>query len=145
MTGNNAMHDDNDPLRHHLEALPEPALPDALWTRVARARRQQVARRRLALGGGVAVALALLVLPFRFPHPGDQPVTANDIASTGDAVPSRAPVDSDSDARLRTLDRELQAAYRRGSDAAEIAQLWQARDALLRETGHTMPVRPVRI
>lgn len=144
MTGNNAMHDDNDPLRRRLEALPDPALPDALWARVAHARRRQVARRRLALGGGAAVALAVFVLPFRLPHPGEQPVTASDIASTG-AVPSRAPVASDPDARLRILDRELQAAYSRGSDAAEIAQLWQARDALLRETGHAMPVRPVRI
>lgn len=144
MTGSNAMHDDNDRLRRHLEALPDPALPDALWSRVARAHRQQVARRRLALGGGVAVALAVLVLPFRPPDPGDPTVSASDVASAGTG-PARAPVVADPDARLRILDRELQAAYHRGSDAAELAQLWQARDALLRETGQSMPVRPVRI
>lgn len=138
------MHDD-DLLRRHLEALPEPPLPDALWVRVTGARRRQVARRRLALGGGVAVALALLVLPLRFgTPPGGQPGIANDIAAA-EAAPSRAPVASDPDTRLRILDRELQAAYRRGSAAAEIAQLWEARDALLRERGDATPVRPVRI
>ena len=143
------MHNDNnDRLRRHLEALPEAPLPDALWPRVAAARRRQVARRRLVLCGGVAVALALLVLPprlgdFGLPATGD-PGIANDIASTGD-MPARAPVASDPDARLRILDRELQAAYRRGSDASAIAQLWEARDALLRERATAMPVRPVRI
>lgn len=136
------MHDD-DLLRRRLGALPEPALPAALWERVARARRRQVARRRLVLGGGVAAVLALLVLPLGVPEPA-QRVPASDIASAG-AVPSRAPVASDAGARLRTLDRELQAAYRRGSDAAEIAQLWEARDALLRESGQATLIRPVRI
>ena len=76
--------------------------------------------------------------------PAGDPGIANDIASTGD-MPARAPVASDPDARLRILDRELQAAYRRGSDASAIAQLWEARDALLRERATAMPVRPVRI
>lgn len=143
MTGNNAMHDDNDPLRRHLGALPDPALPEALWPRVASARQRQVARRRLALGGGIAVVLAVLVLPFRLHDPGHPPGPGSDLAAG--ATPAREPVASDPGSRLRTLDRELQAAYRRGSDAAEIAQLWQAREALLRESGQATPVRPVRI
>lgn len=144
MNGNEAMDHDDRALRRHLEALPEPALPDALWARVSRARRRQRARRQLVLGSGAAVALAVLVLPFQLPPPGGPPPVADTVASTG-AAPSRAPVAPEDAAGLRALDRELQAAYRRGSDAAEIAQLWQARDALLRETGRGTPVRPVRI
>ena len=62
-----------------------------------------------------------------------------------DALPPRVPAASDPTARLRTLDRELQAAYLRGSGEAEIAQLWEARAALLRDRVPATPVRPVRI
>ena len=137
---------DEDRLQRHLGALPEPALPETLWPRVARARRRQLARRSAVLGAGAAALLALLVLPGAFlhvdaPHPAD-PATA--LASTG-AIPARAPIVADHDARLRIIDRELQDAYHRGSAQAEIAQLWQARAALLRERTPTMTVRPVRI
>ncbi len=134
---------DADRLQHHLGALPEPPLPAALWPRVARARRRQLARRRIALGGGVAALLAVLVLPGRLPGPG--PLEGADAAiAAAHTMPPRAAA-ADPDARLRILDRELQAAYHRGSGEAEIAQLWQARAALLRERERHAPVRPVRI
>lgn len=137
---------DGTRLQRHLGALPEPPLPEALWPRVARARRRQLARRRAVLGGGAAALLALFVLPGVFtqldaPRPADQ---ATMVAST-DAIPARAPLVADHDARLRIIDRELQAAYHRGSGQAELAQLWQARAALLRERTPTTTVRPVRI
>lgn len=133
-------------LQRHLGALPEPPLPAALWPRVARARRRQLARRRIALGGGVAALFALLVLPGRSPDPATPPPmdTAGVVASAPGA-PARPAPSLDQHARLRILDRELQAAYRRGSGQAEIAQLWQARAALLRERDPGAPVRPVRI
>lgn len=141
---------DEDRLHQHLGALPEPPLPAALWPRVARARRRQLARHRIALGGGVAALFALLVVPGRLPDPGAFPPSdpaadaAADAAATH-VMPARAAVAADPDARLRILDRELQAAYHRGSDQAEIAQLWQARAALLRARNPGTPVRPVRI
>lgn len=138
------MDHDDDRLRRHLATMPEPPLPDALWARVSGARRRQLARRRLALGGGVAVAVAVLVLPFRLPQPAGPALVAHDIAATN-GVQAREPAASDRRAQLRTLDRELQAAYRRGSDDPGIAQLWAARDALLREHDQPTPVRPVRI
>ena len=136
---------DRGRLQRHLATLPEPPLPEALWGRVAHARRRQVARRRLAIGGGVAVALALAVLPAQLPGPA---VTADEqaaIAVAAHAPPPRVAAGSDPAARLRTLDRELQAAYHRGSDEAEIAQLWEARAALLGDRVPATPVRPVRI
>lgn len=137
---------DEDRLHQHLGALPEPPLPAALWPRVARARRRQLARHRIALGGGVAALFALLVVPGRLPDSGPfQPTDPAAAMATTHVMPARAAVAADPDARLRILDRELQAAYHRGSDQAEIAQLWQARAALLRARNPGTPVRPVRI
>lgn len=135
-----------DPLVERLAAHDDPPLPAGLWPRVARARRRQVLARRAILGGGVVALGALLLLPMRLPGPGDMPGddTPARVAAT-DPAPARAPAATDPAARLRILDRELQDAYRRGSDAAEIAQLWEARAALLREGAATLPVRPVRI
>src|SRR5688500_1464746 len=137
---------DQDRLLRHLSALPEPALPATLWTRVANARRRQLARRRIALDGGGAALFSLLVLPGRLPTP-DPPQRTDPpaVAASAHTVPARAPIAADPDARLRILDRELQAAYHRGSGQAEIAQLWQARAALVRERNQGAPVRPVRI
>ncbi|HEU4813861.1 MAG TPA: hypothetical protein VFS99_06510 [Xanthomonadaceae bacterium] len=137
---------DEDRLQHHLGALPEPPLPAALWPRVARARQRQLARRRIALGGGIAALFALLVLPGRLPGPDLLRHTdAAALVASAHTMPARAPVAADPDARLRILDRELQAAYHRGSGPAEIAQLWQARAALVRERDQGTRVRPLRI
>lgn len=136
----------DSPMQRHLSTLADPPLPPALWSRVARARRRQLVHRRIAVGGGIAVAFALLLLPGGLPGPGVAPVPdpASQLASA-DPPPARAPSHADQAARLRILDRELQEAYRRGSGEAEIAQLWEARAALLGERTPSFPVRPVRI
>lgn len=131
------------PLRRSLAALQDPPLPEALWPRVARARARQLARRRMALGGAAAAVFAALLAPVALLDRGAVPGTSGQLAAG--AEPPRAPAASDATARLRSLDRELQAAYRRGSDSAEIAQLWEARAALLRTRDPATPVRPVRI
>ena len=137
---------DEDRLQHRLGALPEPPLPAALWPRVARARRRQLARRRIALGGGLAALFALLVLPGRLSAPGLLQGTGTaPVIAAARTVPPRADDAGDPDARLRILDRELQAAYHRGSGEAEIAQLWQARAALVRARDQGAPVRAVRL
>lgn len=136
-------------LRRSLATLQDPPLPDGLWPRVARARARQLERRRLALGGAAAVAFAALALPLALVDRGVPPDAGGRQARTASAQPPRATADHDATARLRSLDRELQAAYRQGSDDAGIAQLWAARAALLRDRDRdrdrATPVRPVRI
>lgn len=134
----------DDRLRVALASLPDAPLPDALWPRVARARNRQLARRRLALGGAAAAVFAALVLPTGLVERDVVPGTDARMATASSTLP-RATTGFDASARLRSLDRELQAAYRRGSGTAEIAQLWEARSALLRARDTATPVRPVRI
>lgn len=135
-----------DPLARRLATHDDPPLPAGLWPRVARARRRQRLARRAALGGGVVALCGLLLLPLRLPGPGGIPEEpAYPRMATTDGVPARAAAATDPAVRLRILDRALQDAYRRGSEDAEIAQLWEARAALLREGAATVPVRPVRI
>ena len=105
----------------------DPPLPPGLWPRVARARRRQ---------------------PLRLAGPGEALRAPGPSIAAIDAAPAAAnatPATADQATRLRILDRELQDAYRRGSAQAEIAQLWQARDAVLRGSAPATPIRPVRI
>ena len=139
---------DEDRLQHRLGALPEPPLPAALWPRVARARRRQLRRRRAVMGGGLVAACLALALPLRLAGPGEALRAPGPSIAAIDAAPAAAnatPATADQATRLRILDRELQDAYRRGSAQAEIAQLWQARDAVLRGSAPATPIRPVRI
>lgn len=129
--------------RLRLAALPDPPLPAGLWPRIAKARSRQVAGRRAALGGAVAVAFAALALPIALTVQQGAPGASVPLASP--AAAHAAPADADVSARLRSIDRELQAAYRRGSGEAEIAPLWEARAALLDNRSPAAPVRPVRI
>lgn len=111
-----------DELRQALEALPEPAPPEALWTGL-RMRRQRQVRRRRAMTAvascALAVGLGFGLLP---PAPRPQPVPV-----------VRAPVEAGVERieRLRAVDRALQAGYDRGATDAELAPMWEARHALL--------------
>ena len=136
-------HAPESPLRRALAALPDAPLPPDLWPRVARARARQLARRRLATGGVATAVFAALLLPVALVDRGTVPDPAARLSETG-AAASRA-LTPDAAARLRSLDRDLQAAYQRGSDDPEIAQLWEARAALLRGRDATASARPVRI
>lgn len=131
-------------IRRALAALPDPPLPATLWPRLVRARTRQVAGRRLALGGGLAAVLALLALPAGWLDPAAMRAPQAPLAAIGADAP--ATVDAGTAARLRTLDRELQAAYRRGSGQAELAPLWEARAALVHgRPPATTTTRPIRI
>ena len=127
----------------------DPPLPPGLWPRVARARRRQLRRRRAVMGGGLVAACLALALPLRLAGPGEALRAPGPSIAAIDAAPAATenatPATADQATRLRILDRELQDAYRRGSAQAEIAQLWQARDAVLRGSAPATPIRPVRI
>lgn len=144
-----------DPLRQHLQALPEPELSETLWPRLDGARQRRLDRQRRGAGALAIVLVALAVVPLlQIDLAAPNSAAANSTAAVV-AVPRPEPTDivaagsdiADADiaARLRALDRDLQAAYREGSSDAEIAQLWQARRALLAGNGHASVANPIRI
>lgn len=113
-------------LRHVLARLPEPPLPDLLWSRVdaARARRTRRVRGVTAAGVAALVACAVAVPLLHAPdaaRPQQQAI----------AVPAApAPATELSIADLKLIDRALQAAYARGASDDEIDPLWQVRRKL---------------
>lgn len=133
----------HDPLREYLASLPDADAPERLWVRVGGAHRRRTRRRQWGVGGAAVLALAVAgVLPFQLSR---QPASGPAPAFTAMTAVGEAPVDAaDADARLRALDRELQAAYHRNANEAEIAELWTTRHALL-ASRRGRPVDPVRI
>ncbi len=134
----------NDLLRQQLHDLPDAAPSDALWARLADARQRQVRRQRGVIAGGTAACAALVATLFfnLGLQPGDDkaaPVTANTVtlASTTPAI-SNTPSES-----LHHIDRELQLAYARNADDAELASLWAVRQGLLHSRTDT--VQPLGI
>ena len=145
-----------DPLQRHLAMLPDPELPADLWPRIDHARRRRLDRQRLATGVVVVALLAVAVAPRLplvdvVPAPAIVAVDARDRqpapadATRRAAAPAAVHRASTRDVRLRALDRALQAAYREGSSDAEIAQLWQARRALLDGRSGGSANGPIRI
>lgn len=120
---------DRDPhdLRRHLRALPDPAVPSGLRDRVLATHGR---RRRLVQGttGLAMAAVAAVLLQPALPPPDTTPerITASAQESTSAPVQTAA----DTGARLRAIDRALQAAYERGASDDEIAPLWRVRESL---------------
>lgn len=130
---------DRDSVHPQLASLREAELPEHLWARIDQARAHRF-RRRWGVGG-MALALALVAVFALGLQPPRQPAPAA-VARVAPSVEPRS--DGAQHARVRALDRELQAAYRRNASDAEIAQLWVTRRALLARPGDP-PARPVRI
>lgn len=128
----------NEPLTRHLQHLPDTAPSDALWQRVAEARRRQLRRQRGAVAGSAAACMLLAVATL-VPR-----MTASPAPSLAEAVPSPIPATQaiQPDA-LQRIDRELQLAYARNADDAELAALWTVRRDLART--HSAATQPVGI
>ena len=131
----------HDPLRQHLHDLPDTEPSDALWTRIDGARRKQLNRRRgLLAGGATACAGAAATLFFGFGH-----LTNDDVARPGMVAttpsPASTPAPVASPESLHHIDRELQLAYARNADDAELASLWAVRrDVLQSRTENVHPL-----
>lgn len=156
-------HPNTDRLKQHFQALPEPDLPDGLWARLDGVRQQRLHRRRLGMGVGATAAIALaalLIMPMHGPSPdAPSPLATAPAEVSTTAQPQSIAIQTNTRdqatdqpdnrhtvARLRQLDRHLQAAYRRGSSDAEIAQLWRTRQALLADKRDRVAVtNPIRI
>lgn len=147
----------HDPLRLQLASLAEADPPEQLWAQLDGARRRRTRRWQWAAGGAAMLALALGLLPLRpFTHstqePGRERIAVHEPVGAAPAEPAADPdgagpdgADPDgSGARLRALDRELQAAYRGNASDAELAELWITRRALL-ASRNGEPVKPLRI
>lgn len=111
-----------------MQGLAEPALPAALWERVEAGRKLKMQRRKLGLGVVMLALLALFSAPLLAPMLGGMGGVAP-IAPQVVHEPLRS--EQDVDAELRALDHALQAAYDRGASDAEVAPMWEARNALL--------------
>lgn len=130
---------DDPRIQRHFATLPEPELPHRLWTDLRQARERGLRRRRaLRTGATLAVLLAVglagmkMLMPPPEPPYGSTPVVSTVPPSAENADPHQA--------RLRALDRDLQAAYARGASDAELQPLWDERNALIRNLTHPMKI-----
>lgn len=122
-----------DPVRQHLQSLPEPPLSDELWLRLS-ARHQRRANHRRVLRGA-ALALVLGVGAFWL-----APWTPS-----GESGPSRThPATTTSpDTSVQAIDRALQAAYARGASDEEVAPLWEIRQRMIVEQPASSTLPPL--
>lgn len=122
-------------IRRHLEALPEPALPEALQQRLQRSLHRRRRRVRMAVAGGIAAVAAVAIFPL-LPPWQDHAAPAS-MAHVPAVEPGK-----DRMGQLHALDRALQAAYDRGASDDEIAPLWEARRALTARAAAPAPAMP---
>ena len=122
----------NDPIRQHLSLLPERAPDPALWSRVNAARQGHLQRRRVGLAIVAVASAGLGVFAMLDPqHRTVQP--------TGASSPVEAPGGDIAESAIARIDRDLQLAYARNADDAEIAALWTLRQGVLK-TGSARPI-----
>lgn len=139
-----------------LDRLPLQDPDPALWERIQLARSRQQWRRRLHqrrwLGGSLAAAAALLVV--LLPRVIDAPENtgaATDWQASSQALEqewqagAHATMDPRFRAELNLIDLQLQAAYDRGAEPAELASLWRLRSEALQELlrSHSEPMLAV--
>lgn len=113
-----------------LQDLPNPPLPEQLFTRIMASRQRRRRQRRLIAAAGLLLALSLLLPSLERARWSEPPPGLAHGALSGPAA-----------ARLLSIDRQLQAAYDRGDSAEQIATLWQTRERLVlsanqEEAGH---------
>lgn len=133
----------NDQLLKQLRDLPDAKPSDAVWEKLAAARQRQVRRQRgMVAGGSACVALAVTLLINLGLKPGDDRATPA-IATTRAPTSTIPAVSNTPSESLHHIDRELQLAYARNADDAELASLWAVRRGLIHS--RTDNVQPLGI
>lgn len=117
------------PLREQLRQLPDAPLPDHLWARVNAARGRRFRHRRIGVAAAAVAAIATVSLPWLLPYESANAPAPAMVAGATPATRQAPPIDTT--ARLRALDRALQAGYERNASDAELAPLWAARARLV--------------
>ncbi|MCF7222459.1 hypothetical protein [Marilutibacter chinensis] len=131
------MNDYDSQLRRHLRALPDPGLPDRLRDRVIASH----GRRRRVIHGATGVAAAVVAVALLRPALPLQDTAPETATVQAPVAPPALHVD-EAVARLRAIDRALQAAYERGASDDEVAPLWRAREMLLPSSGRRPDSNP---
>lgn len=111
----------SDPVRQHLQSLPEPPLADELWLRLSARHQRRAGRMRVMRGATLALVLAAAGF-WLAPWPASQ----GDDASQAHQLTAASP-----DTRVFVIDRALQAAYARGASDEEVAPLWEIRERMI--------------
>jgi hypothetical protein len=102
----------------YLSALPTPAVGRDLFQRIEGTRQRRQVRRRLFAGSVALLAFCALLLTL--------PTSPGPVVEA--LVIQPTPATQAAGAQLRAIDRQLQAAYDRGADEAQLAALWRARE-----------------
>lgn len=119
--------------RHYLCTLPEVDPPEALWSRVAAARRRPRPWRGPLLAGAAAAAVFAAVLAWP------------SLRGVAPLAPPSAIAATAGDTGLRRLDDDIALAYARNASEAELAALWQARERVLASLGGPEPALLARL
>ena len=130
----------HDQLQQHLNDLPDHEPNAALWAKLSEARQRQQLRQRSLMAAGTTACAALAATTFFVLGPRfvDDAAAPNAVTS----IPASTSITSPES--LHHIDRELQLAYARNADEAELASLW----ALRRDILHARPdeyVQPLGI
>lgn len=120
-------------LRAQLRALPVLDQPSGLFARIERTRLRRRRQRRAWAAAGCSAMLALLLLPLWMNDPlGIGPSSTTEVAReilapAAEESAGRA-ANHSAEARLRQIDRRLQAAYESGATAGHLQSLWLQRE-----------------
>lgn len=114
-------------LRRGLETMPQVPPPPSLWPRLEHARQRHVRRWKAGMASCAALLLCVALVPLL----RDADRTDAALAVTPVQVLPAPVIDPETLARVRVLDRALQAAYDQGASDDEVAPLWVARRTLL--------------
>ncbi len=144
-----------DPVRRHLIGLPDPMPPDAVRARLVEHHAARFRRRRwpapIRLAAVACIGALLFVSSSWFFQRHDTDIGAERAASHAEAdrqVDGRTngpTQDMDLIQNIRSIDRQLQAAYERGASPDELVSLWSMRESLLARGGIGHAAKPVRI
>ena len=128
-------HPSPDPLDRLLANVPEADPPPQLWTRLQATRTRQLRRRRTLGIAGTATLAAVFAAGIGLRQQATSP---------GHGLRTAQAAQTQPDAVLQDIDRQLQLAYARSAPQGDIEALWRLRRAATERAGRA-PIAPVGI